>query len=219
MFIGLTTWHTALWNLSFRASVRIPFWPRNPDHSVLYCISRQVLFLSTSLELSPLQLVRGNTYQGGNRLLHNTGAFSIKWMPISSLLFDLVAITLLLRRLCHLHQRVLFILNSRVSTLIPVVPLSPGDSDRGKHGHFLFWFHNGRPAFLVSICHHHFCGKNPVGRPNSKVKARFIENWSVCDWCHFSTSVFTSDALDAVQTKFTVQNVYLNHTSWWVNRP
>lgn len=63
--------------------------------------------------------------------------------------FTLVFITLPLHPLCLLCQWVLFLSHWRVSTVIPVVPLLPGDSDRGKQCLPLLWLHNGRCASFV----------------------------------------------------------------------
>ena len=39
----------------------------------------------------------------------------------------------------------------RVSTVVPVVPLLPGDNDRGKQSLFLFWLSDGLTRFLWAV--------------------------------------------------------------------
>lgn len=79
-------------------------------------------------ELSHVRVIKGNTYQQGNRLWHNTRAASIEWMPVRSLLFYLsfsFSLSLPLRLLCLHHQRGSLSFAVKSLLVIPVVPQLP----------------------------------------------------------------------------------------------
>ena len=91
-------------------------------------IRRQVLVLP-DLEKQVLKMRwRAETHISKETYFVTTPACSIQWMPIHSLSFYV--------GLCHSsssHSLLpLFLLRCRVSTVIPVVPPLPGDSDQGE---------------------------------------------------------------------------------------
>lgn len=111
-----------------------------------------------------------------DRLWRDTWALSVKWMLVSSLLFpSLSPVTVSASSL----SGVPFPLRCRVSTVSPVVPPLPGESDRGKQCFFLFWLRDGKRA------PHLWDG----GRSNNTVNIMFIGNQSIHGWCHVSTNV------------------------------
>lgn len=111
--------------------------PRNTTSSSL-CYDTAISHSATLVSQVPL--VRGNTNQRGNGRV-NTCLFSLVLPRFLSLsLFTLFASSI---------SGVLFLSQCGVSTVVPVAPLLPGDSEQGKQCHFFFWLHNGRCASLL----------------------------------------------------------------------
>ena len=92
-----------------------------------------------------------STYQRRNRLWHNTGA--LHWVNALSVY----------RGFYHSPSspflpppsgEVCFLLLCRISTVVPVAPWLPGDSEQWgkKKGLFLCWLHIGRHVSFVPLC-------------------------------------------------------------------
>lgn len=135
-----------------------------------------------------------NTYQRRNRLWHWS---AFREVSVCSRLFLLrfKSLTLFIS-LASLHQRDRLSFSSLILTVIPVVPMLPGDS-RGKQlqlPSFLFWLrsdrHNAAFISLVNI---------ELWRPNATVKARFVDRpifmWMVYSH-HTAQSALTSEWWD-----------------------
>lgn len=131
------------------------------QHSVVL-IRRLVLLLTHLLGFDPSEVpeVRGNTYQQGYKFPHNTGALSMKWLPVLSFLFYLTLFRFL---------------QGRVSTVILFVPLLPGDSRRCF---FLFWYPSSRYTSFVSKI------KSSVAAWMAKGKKGLKKTNPKCEWCH-----------------------------------
>lgn len=97
-----------------------------------------------------------------------TPMLSIEWVPVHSLLFYFSFYHHLFTFFAFFISRLLFRLQSRVSTVIPVIPPSPGDSNQ------------------INIASSKV---QPSGRQESTVKARFMGNQSIHRWCDFSTAI------------------------------
>lgn len=142
----LATWHlVATWLANKKnkqkKNFNNPIWPRNPNPSTMKRQSK-----TTGFE-------RGNTYQWGNILSHNTGS-SFRQANVCP--FTLLSATLPLHLLRLSHQL------GRYFTVIPVTP----DSDQGKQRLFLFWKNSKVSVKFVgnkSICRLcHFSAANTL---------------------------------------------------------
>ena len=142
---------------SKKTAIKIPVGPRNPVVSAMKWQSKTLSNINKTAALVTYRSSRKNSGfapSAGEQTLTQHQHPPSSWCPSVHLsLFDFSA---------SFIGELLFLLQCRVSAVIPVVLPLPGDSGLRKQCCFLFWLPNGRRTSFVPYWHLHIWMKNPA---------------------------------------------------------